>query len=113
MGHVDVDRGWQFVSIGPEGQPADVPGVNAWEVEWTPTGSRIMVTHPQYPSQRHTMFIYKVTGPTPTPPIRFAAGEFSNGVWGFFVPAQDEQDPQPAVPRKRQASPEHDPSTIS
>jgi hypothetical protein len=36
------------------------------------------------------MFIYEVTGSAPL--IRFAAGEFSNGVWGFFLPAQDEQD---------------------
>ena len=40
--------------------------------------------------QRHEMFIYEVTGSAP--PIGFCAGEFSNGVWGFFVPAQDEQD---------------------
>jgi len=82
---VDVDRGWRFVSIGFKGQPADVDGVNPWEVEWTATGSRITVAHPQYPAQRHVMFIYEVTGSAP--PIRFAAGEFSNGVWGFFVQA--------------------------
>ena len=54
------------------------------EVEWTATGSRITVAHPQYPAQRHTMFVYEVTGSVP--PIRFAAGEFSNGAWGFYVP---------------------------
>jgi len=59
-------------------------GVNPWEVKWTPTHGRITVAHPQYPSQRHTAFTYEVAGVTP--PIVFAAGEFSNGVWGFFVP---------------------------
>jgi hypothetical protein len=34
------------------------------------------------------MFVYEMTGSAP--PIRFAAGEFSNGVWGFFVPALPE-----------------------
>lgn len=48
-------------------------------------GNRIRVTHPQYPSQRHAMFIYEVTGAIP--PIRFAAGLFSNGIWGFYVPS--------------------------
>lgn len=82
---MEVDRGWRFISIGFEGQQTDVGGINPWEVEWTATGGRIMVTHPQYPSQRHVMFTYEVKGSVP--PIRFAAGEFSNGVWGFFVPA--------------------------
>lgn len=30
------------------------------------------------------MFTYEVAGSDPA--IVFAAGEFSNGVWGFFVP---------------------------
>jgi len=31
------------------------------------------------------MFINEVAGSIPA--ITFAAGEFSNGVWGFYVPA--------------------------
>lgn len=81
----DVDAGWRFVSIGFEGQATDIGGVNPWEVEWTPTHGRVTVAHPLYPSQRHNMFTYEVAGVSP--PIAFAAGEFSNGVWGFFVPA--------------------------
>jgi hypothetical protein len=87
MGRVDVDGGWRFASIGFEGQQTDVGGMNPWEVEWTSTGSRITVAHPQYPSQRHVMLVYEVTGSVP--PIRFAGGEFSNGVWGFFVPVPE------------------------
>jgi hypothetical protein len=86
---VEPDRAWRFVSIGPEGQPTDIAGVNPWQVKWTATGGRIIVAHPQYPSQQHVVFVYEVTGSAP--PIRFAAGEFSNGVWGFFVPVHDEQ----------------------
>jgi hypothetical protein len=82
---VDLDRSWRFVSIGVEGQPTEISGVNLWEVEWVATGGRITVAHPRYPSQRHLMWKYEVRGSDP--PIRFAAGEFSNGVWGFFVPA--------------------------
>jgi hypothetical protein len=44
------------------------------------------------------MFIYEVTGSAP--PIRFCAGKFSNGVWGFFVPAQHEQDSTSRSPQK-------------
>jgi len=44
----------------------------------------ITVAHPSYPAQRHTMFTYEAVAPSGT--VAFAAGEFSNGVWGFFVP---------------------------
>ena len=80
----DLDKGWRFVSIGPEGHATDVGGINPWEVEWTPTHGRITVAHPQYPSERHTMLTYKVAKSDQS--VVFAAGEFSNGVWGFFVP---------------------------
>lgn len=79
-----VDDGWRFVSIGFEGEATDVGGVNPWDVEWSPTHGRIVVAHPSYPAQRHVMDTYEVAGTRP--PIKFAAGEFSNGVWGFFVP---------------------------
>jgi hypothetical protein len=79
-----VDEGWAFVSIGFEGDEVDIAGVNPWKVSWTDTHGRVTVAHPSYPWQRHTMFTYVVAASDP--PIAFAAGEFSNGVWGFFVP---------------------------
>jgi len=79
-----IDKGWRFVSIGFEGESTDIGGVDPWDVSWTPTNDRITVAHPDYPSERHTMSVYTVVDATP--PITFAAGEFSNGVWGFFVP---------------------------
>ena len=80
-----ASQGWRFVSIGWEGDTTDVGGVNPWDVKWTHTDRRITVAHPSYPSQRHTMFINEVAGSIPA--ITFAADEFSNGVWGFYVPA--------------------------
>ena len=79
-----IDDGWRFVSIGLEGHATDIHGVNPWDAEWLPTDWRITVAHPSYPTERHTMFTYEIAGTDP--PITFAAGEFSNGVWGFFVP---------------------------
>jgi hypothetical protein len=46
---------------------------------------RITVAHPSYPAQRHMMQVY-VLDPEHAGPV-FAAGEFSNGVWGIYVPA--------------------------
>lgn len=73
-----------FVSIGFEGDEVDLGGVNPWTSTWVPLGGRITVAHPSYPSQLHTMFTYEVPGPDR--PVVFAAGEFSNRVWGVFRP---------------------------
>ena len=81
-----IDEGWRFVSIGFEGHKTDVGGLDPWDVEWKPTHRRIVVAHPDYPDQRHAMGVYEAVGSSP--PIIFAAGEFSNGVWGFFVPRE-------------------------
>lgn len=81
-----MDPGWQLVRICFEGQKIDVAGANPWQVGWASTGERITVAHPQYPAQRHVTSVYEVAGSDPA--VRFAAGEFSNGVWGFCVPAQ-------------------------
>ena len=80
-----VSVGWRFVSIGFEGDPTDIGGgLDPWTVDWGPTTGWIVAAHPSYPWQRHSMAVYE-------PEARgrrctFAAGELSNGVWGFFVP---------------------------
>lgn len=81
----DVTPGWRFVSIGFEGEAVDLGGgVNPWNAKWRSRREWIVVAHPQYPRQRHTMSVYEIEGADPA--VTFAAGEYSNGVWGFFVP---------------------------
>jgi hypothetical protein len=76
--------GWRFVHIGVEGDGIAIDGISVWDVSWVPTGDRITVAHPQYPNQRHSMWTYRVDASESA--VEFAAGEFSNGVWGFFIP---------------------------
>ena len=86
----DVTPGWRFVSIGPAGQRVVLDGIDLWkhEREWRRTGEDpITVAHPNYPAERHTMFVYDLV--LPDKRIRFAVGEFSNGVYGFFAPTGD------------------------
>lgn len=84
-GVTPISPGWRFVSIGEEGEPTDIGGgINPWDVKWIPTHGRIVVAHPSYPQERHTMFTYVVEGTDP--PVVFAAGEYSNLVFGFYVP---------------------------
>jgi hypothetical protein len=84
---VDVTPGWKFVSIGFERAPVAIQGIDPWRHgrQWVSSHERIVVSHPSYPSERHTMIVYtfEVDGKT----ITFAAGEYSNGVWGFYEPA--------------------------
>jgi hypothetical protein len=91
-----IDEGWRFVSICLESEPVDLgDGLNPWEVDWISTAGRITVPHPQYPAARHRMDVWQVADADP--PVTFAAGEFSNGVWGFYVPTDPQRpiDPLP------------------
>lgn len=88
-GETPVTPGWRSVSIGFEGDPVDLgggldPWAPAWRSGWRSAGEWIVVAHPQYPDERHRMFVYEIDAPGG--PVTFAAGEYSNGVWGFHVP---------------------------
>lgn len=64
-------------------------GYELWKQKWLPNlNESIVVSHPDYPAQRHKMIVYRLEC---APTVVFAAGEFSNGVWGFYEPspAQD------------------------
>jgi hypothetical protein len=80
-----ITPGWRLVSIDLEGAHVEIRDVDIWSSAWTSTGERITVAHPSFPAQRHTMFTYEIYGGDRSVP--FAAGEFSNGVWGFFEPS--------------------------
>jgi hypothetical protein len=80
----ELTPGWRLLHIGFEDDGVEVDGVRLWGASWARTGARLTVAHPQYPPQRHVMSTYATDGPAR--PVEFAAGEFSNGVWGFFVP---------------------------
>jgi hypothetical protein len=81
-----LTEGWQFVGIVSEGEHIQVHGVDPWTaMPWTQTPGHITVAHPSYANERHTILTYLVD--TPDGPVSFAAGEFSNGVWGFYARA--------------------------
>ena len=75
---------WRTVGTALSDEPIDVGGENPWLHEWRRLDEPdVDLPHPQYPQQLHSMQIYDmdVHGRR----IRFAAGELSNGVWGFYV----------------------------
>lgn len=79
-----VDPGWRLACVATEADRVEVRGVNLWDRQWMSAGGEVLVAHPQHPTQRHTMTVYELSGADG--PVVFAAGELSNGVWGFFVP---------------------------
>jgi hypothetical protein len=82
----DITPGWEHVAIGLEGDKVSLSGLNPWQLKWHALEEPpITVAHPSYPHQRHPMWVYELHTEGKT--VKFAAGEFSNGVWGFYVPA--------------------------
>lgn len=77
---------WQPVHIGFERDGVTIGGVEIWKHAWRRIEKEaVPLPHPSYPDQRHWFDIYEA-GPLDRP-IRFAASELSNGVWGFYVPS--------------------------
>ena len=79
-------KNWTLVGIVIEGRPVNIHGVNPWKHEWVSLKEpRFEVPHPDYPNQRHKIWAYTITAGDRD--LVFAAGEYSNGVWGFYVPS--------------------------
>lgn len=97
---------WKFVHIGHESNDCRIGGLAVWKPEsrsshwktgrgvffplkdydvWRPVEvPAVRLPHPQYPNQIHDFNVYEIG--EPDCPVRFAACELSNGVWGFYVP---------------------------
>jgi hypothetical protein len=80
----DITPGWKMVGIVPEPMRVSIDGLDPWELEWHSVAEQpITVAHPQYPAQRHLMWVYELRAKGKV--VKFAAGEFSANVWGFYV----------------------------
>jgi hypothetical protein len=81
---------WIFVTVVPEGWAFEiVPGINVWDHEWITVAAedrrpiQVEVVDPRY-GQRHRLSLCSLEDPRL--PV-FAAGEFSNGMYAFYLPA--------------------------
>lgn len=72
---------WKYKLTGTDGD-CILFGVNIFDYEWNDTGKTATIIDPQY----HKEYIFNVfTVEIDGIVKRFAAGEFSNGVWGFYL----------------------------
>lgn len=74
---------WQFFHSVVDGEVLIIDGINVWDHQWIDLRLTLTIKDPIY-GQTHAFSIYEITGPETT--IRFAAGEFSNLIWGFYLP---------------------------
>lgn len=75
------EKTWQFEESGIDGM-VELFGVNIFEQKWVRTGEYADVEDPNYLiPKRFNIYITNIDGKEYT----FAAGEFSNCVWGFYT----------------------------
>lgn len=81
---MELER-WRDVHVGFENDELQIGGVRIWSADWRPTAERaVELPHPAHLHQRHWYSVYEAGDRLR--PVRFAACELSNGVWGFYVP---------------------------
>lgn len=79
---------WRVAHIGFEDDGAKIGSIEVWKETWRRVDSpRVILPHPAYPNQRHGYGIFEIGDERR--PVRFAAGELSPGVWGFYVPRRN------------------------
>lgn len=69
--------------------PMTIGAIRVWEHSWGPSLGRVEVTDPRH-HRRFQANVYEIRADGAV--ARFAATEFSNGVWGFFVPDADDAE---------------------
>jgi hypothetical protein len=72
---------WQHTKTISDGEKYEINGINIWKYKWVETGEKINIKDPLY-GQHYNFTIYKIGNPEIN--IEFAAGEFSNCVWGIY-----------------------------
>ena len=77
-----MENNWKHIKTIVDGDEFRIKGLNIWEHNWKRTGQKIVVKDPLY-GQEHSMDIYEIANKEST--VVFAAGEFSNCVWGIYI----------------------------
>jgi hypothetical protein len=71
---------WKFVGSTFDGALFEISGADVWTHHWNRIASeRVVVIDPHY-GQEYQFGVYEIAQDGRH--IKFAAGEFSNGVWG-------------------------------
>lgn len=78
---MEKQKTWQYEKAGFDGN-AILFGVNIFDYQWYKTEQKAEVRDPRYGQEyRFPVYTVNIKGKD----YEFAAGEFSNCVWGFFL----------------------------
>ena len=83
---MDSSLTWKYIGHCVDGATFDIAGLNVWQHEWIKVAEPdAHVKDPAYGSLfKFPVYAIEADGKR----ILFAAGEFSNCVWGFYVPQE-------------------------
>ena len=76
-----MNKDWKYSTAIVEGELYTIHGLNIWDYEWKSIGQSINVKDPLY-GQDYTMTVFEIADNGIV--VTFAAGEFSNGIWGIY-----------------------------
>lgn len=77
-----MNSNWKHKATIADGENFYIQGLNIWDFEWENTNESINIKDPLY-KQNFCFYIYKIKNNNIE--IIFAAGEFSNCVWGIYL----------------------------
>ena len=80
-GNRTMKTSWKHIKTIVDSESFAIDGLNIWDYEWKDTGQKVDIQDPLY-NQNYTLPIYEITDNTMT--AKFAAGEFSNLIWGIY-----------------------------
>lgn len=76
---------WRDVHVGFARDGLTIGGLDVWKHQWRrQAGLGLSLPHPAHTHEMNSFAVYEIGDPAQ--PVRFAATELSNGVWGFYVP---------------------------
>ena len=74
---------WSYVGRSLDSESFQIDGIDVWKHPWTQVDEpHTGVKDPLY-NQDYSFTVFEFEAGSKT--VRFAAGEFSNGAWGFYV----------------------------
>jgi hypothetical protein len=76
-----MNSNWKHIKTIADGDKFIINGLNIWDFKWHNTGEYINVKDPLY-GQQYSFAVYEISNENIK--VIFAAGEFSNCVWGIY-----------------------------
>ena len=79
--------GWKFLDASTEGEDLQIAGISVWAHKWRQASAEPVIVQDPHHGQIFRFHAYEIT--IGSQRAVFAAGEFSNGIFGFYVPASE------------------------